>query len=48
VDRPGGTGKTFLYNTLLANIRSYEKIALVVASSEITALLINGSRTAHS
>ncbi len=48
VDGPGGTGKTFLYNTLLANIRSCGKIALAVASSGIAALLISGGRTAHS
>ena len=28
VDGPGGTGKTFLYNTLLAQVRSQSQIAL--------------------
>jgi PIF1-like helicase len=48
VDGPGGTGKTFLYNTILAKIRSCNEIALPVASSGISALLISGGRTAHS
>ena len=47
IDGPGGTGKTFLYNTILAKVRSYGKIALPVASSGIAALLISGGRTAH-
>lgn len=44
----GGTGKTFLWNTLLNNIRSKGKIALAVASSGIAALLLPGGRTPHS
>ena len=48
VDGPGGTGKTFLYNTLFANVRSRGEIALAVASFGIAALLITGGRTAHS
>ena len=48
VDGPGGTGKTFLYNTLLATVRSHGGIAVAVASSGIAALLISGGRTAHS
>ena len=48
VDGPDGTRKTFLYNTLLANVRSNSDIALAVASSKIAALLISNSRTAHS
>ena len=48
VDGPGGTGKTFLYNTLLAQVRSLGEIALVVASSGIAALLLQGGRTVHS
>ncbi|GJW64668.1 ATP-dependent DNA helicase PIF1-like protein [Tanacetum coccineum] len=37
---PGGTGKTFLYNTIIARLRTERKIVLAVASS--------GGRTAHS
>ena len=44
----GGTGKTFLWNTLLNSIRSQGKIALAVASSGIAALLLPGGRTPHS
>ena len=45
---PGGTGKTFLYNTLLAQVRSQSQIALRLASSGIAALLLSGGRTVHS
>jgi hypothetical protein len=44
----GGTGKTFLYNTLCYKLRSQGKIVLCVASSGIAALLLKGGRTAHS
>lgn len=33
IDAPGGTGKTFLLNLILAKIRVKGKIALAVASS---------------
>src|SRR6266446_6364904 len=45
---PGGTGKTYLYNTLCYHLRSQNKIVLCVASSGIAALLLKGGRTAHS
>ncbi|XP_074339091.1 uncharacterized protein LOC141677199 isoform X4 [Apium graveolens] len=45
---PGGTGKTFLWSTILARLRSEGKIVLAVASSGIASLLIEGGRTAHS
>ncbi|KAG0574270.1 hypothetical protein KC19_VG249600 [Ceratodon purpureus] len=48
VNGPAGTGKTFLYNIVIANVRSRGKIVLCVASSRIAALLLRGSRTAHS
>ena len=44
---PGGTGKTFVYNTVCAKLRSTWKVVLCV-SSGILALLINGGCTAHS
>ena len=44
----GGTGKTYLYRTILTAVRSKGKIALVVASLGIAALLLPGGRTAHS
>jgi hypothetical protein len=37
---PCGTGKTFVYNTLHAKIRSMGKIAICVASSGTAALLL--------
>ncbi|KAL4555060.1 hypothetical protein LXL04_037671 [Taraxacum kok-saghyz] len=44
----GGTGKTFLWRTLISSIRSQGKIVLSVASSGIASLLLPGGRTAHS
>ena len=44
----GGTGKTFLYNTLCYHLRSQDKIVLCVASSGIDSLLLQGGCTAHS
>ncbi|XP_065209902.1 uncharacterized protein LOC135838199 [Planococcus citri] len=48
LDAPGGTGKTFIMNLLLAKIRSEKEIALAVASSGIAATLLKGGRTVHS
>ncbi|KAI5397537.1 hypothetical protein KIW84_063379 [Lathyrus oleraceus] len=48
VDGPGGTGKTFLYRTLMASLRSRGEIVLATASSGIAATLLPGGRTAHS
>lgn len=45
---PGGTGKTFVYNTICHKVRSEAWVIIVVASSGIAALLIIGGRTAHS
>ena len=44
----GGTGKTFIWRALAIALRSKGEIVLIVASSEIVALLIPGERTAHS
>lgn len=43
---PGGTGKTYLYNTLCYHLHAQQKIVLCVASSGIAALLLQGGRTA--
>ncbi|XP_074356297.1 uncharacterized protein LOC141695998 [Apium graveolens] len=43
-----GTGKTFLWKTIISNLRSEGKIVLAVASSGIASLLFEGGRTAHS
>ena len=48
IDGPGGTGKTFVENLLLAYVRSRQKIALAVASSGIASILLEGGRTSHS
>ncbi|CAF5011350.1 unnamed protein product, partial [Rotaria sp. Silwood1] len=47
LDAPGGTGKTFVINLLLAKIRQQSKIAIAVASSGIAATLLHGGLTAH-
>ncbi|KAL7142072.1 hypothetical protein ABFS83_08G098100 [Erythranthe nasuta] len=44
----GGTGKTFIWKTLSAAIRSKGEIVINVASSGIASLLLSGGRTAHS
>jgi chromosomal replication initiation ATPase DnaA len=44
----GGTGKTFVWTTILSYLRGQGKIVLVVASSGITSLLLLGGRTTHS
>ncbi|XP_074328023.1 uncharacterized protein LOC141665934 [Apium graveolens] len=44
----GGTGKTFLWSTIISKLRSEGKIVLAVASSGIASLLLDGGRTAHS
>ena len=48
LNAPGGTGNTWLLNTILASVKLRGDIALAVASSGIAALLIDGGRTAHS
>jgi hypothetical protein len=44
----GGTGKTFVWTTLLSCLRGQGKIRLVVASLGIASLLLLGSKIAHS
>jgi hypothetical protein len=44
----GGTGKTFMWKTLSAALRSQGKIVINVASSGIASLLLPGGKTAHS
>ena len=45
---PGGTGKTYVYNTLCYFLCGQGKIVLCVASSGIASLLLIGGRTSHS
>ncbi|GKE79437.1 DNA helicase, partial [Tanacetum coccineum] len=44
----GGTGKTFLWKTIIYALRSEGRIVLAVASSGIASLLLPSGRTAHS
>ena len=56
IDAPGGCGKTFLTNLLLATVRALDPAqarplggtAVAVASSGIAALLMDGGTTGHS
>lgn len=44
----GGTGKTFMWTTIIAKIKSQNHIVLAVASSRIASHLLPSGRTAHS
>jgi len=48
LDGPGGSGKTYLYETLLNVVRGSAAVALPVASTGIAANLLKGGRTYHS
>src|SRR5206468_4983468 len=48
IDGPGGYGKTFLFNVIIAKVKSNQGVVIAVASSGIAALLLDGGRTAHS
>ncbi|XP_076913060.1 uncharacterized protein LOC143571550 [Bidens hawaiensis] len=48
IDGPGGTGKTFVYKALLAEVLSRGLIALATASSGAATNNMPGGRTAHS
>lgn len=56
IDSPGGCGKTFLMELIMATVRSRpsasedgrNRVAIAVASSGIAALLLPGGTTAHS
>lgn len=48
LDAPGGTGKTYLFNTIVQHLSSQGKGVVAVASSGIASTLIQGATTAHS
>jgi len=48
VDGLGGAGKIFLYGCLLSRVRSTGDIVLLMASSGIIALLLEGNCIVHS
>lgn len=48
LDGPGGSGKTYLYKTLLAFVRGHGSVALPFATTGIAGTLLKGGRTVHS
>lgn len=48
LDAPGGTGKTYVLNTLSTRFRASDKVVVNVASSGIAAILLENGKTAHS
>ena len=48
MDGPGGSGKTFTYNTLMHILRGRGEVVLCVAWTGIAATLLCGGKTAHS
>ncbi|XP_021843511.1 uncharacterized protein [Spinacia oleracea] len=48
IDGPSGTGKTFLYNALYAEVRLLGEIVLPIAISDIAAANKTSRRTTHS
>jgi hypothetical protein len=48
LDAPGGTGKTFLLNTILSALRGDGCIALATALSAVASKLVDGGSTLHS
>ena len=48
INAPGGCGKTYLLNGILAHLRGMGHKCIAAASSGIAATLLNGGRTAHS
>lgn len=48
LDGPGGTGKTFLLNTVIHAFLSQSKIVVAVSSAGVSALLLHKGSTAHS
>ena len=48
IDGPGGSGKTYLYNTLMCLARGKGKCVKAFATTGIAADLLTGGRTAHS
>lgn len=48
IDAPGGTGKTFLLNTIIRNMLKEGHKVLAVAHTGIAAMLLHNGRTAHS
>lgn len=47
IDAPGGTGKTVVLVSLLAEVRQYSDVVKAVGLPGIVALLLTGGRTVH-
>lgn len=48
LDGPGGTGKTFVYNTIISHMLGRGETVLTVASTGIASTLLTNGRTYHS
>jgi hypothetical protein len=48
LDDPSGSGKTYIYSMLLASVQGDGHVAIKVAPSGITPLLLKGGQTSHS
>ncbi|XP_065323624.1 uncharacterized protein LOC135930767, partial [Gordionus sp. m RMFG-2023] len=48
IDGPGGSGKTYLYNTLMHYLRGQHKTVIPFATTGISSILLIGGRTIHS
>lgn len=48
IDAPGGTGKAFVTNFILAKVKGDGDVAIAVTLSGIAATLMFGGKTAHS
>ncbi|UYV83388.1 hypothetical protein LAZ67_23000846 [Cordylochernes scorpioides] len=48
IDGPGGSGKTYLYTTLMHSVRGMNQVVLPSATTGIAANLLQGGKTMHS
>ncbi|UYV74978.1 hypothetical protein LAZ67_12001956 [Cordylochernes scorpioides] len=48
IDGPGGSGKTYLYTTLMHSVRGMNQVVLLAATTGIAANLLQGGKTMHS
>jgi hypothetical protein len=47
VNAPGGCGKTYTFNCIMAALRAHNLVVLAVATTGIAALQLNGGKTVH-
>lgn len=48
LDGPGGSGKTYIYNTLMCLVRGQNQVVLPYATTGISSILLKSGRTVHS